>query len=216
MIKKKRMRKMKNWFKRNIKKETSKKAMKEIQALKEQLKEELKAEVRQELKDELREEMKAKWLKEQTQKDESSPSQSKASSSVMAELETFNPKRDDRVDQDLKTKEKKKSSPKSKITNFPLIQKEVRHPMPIQRTCSHCHRELLTPNGEIQRNQCKVSATDEKGMCYLACRCGFVSRFYPSTLKIEATGTNPLEMRQAARLFKKEGLIPSRQSLQAD
>ena len=75
----------------------------------------------------------SKWLKEQTQKDESSPSQSKASSSVMAELETFNPKRDDRVDQDLKTKEKKKSSPKSKITNFPLIQKEVRHPMPIQQ-----------------------------------------------------------------------------------
>lgn len=180
---------MKNWFKRKTKKETST----DIQALKEQLKEELKAEVRQELKDELREEVKAELLKEQSSTISSAPHSSKAKPTPSVSTPS-------------KTKEKKTAS-------LSLVKKESRSSTPMNRTCRHCERTLLTINGEIDRGQCKVSDKDSKGICYLACRCGYVSRFHQATLKLEGTGANPTEMNHAARLFKSAGLVPSSTSL---
>lgn len=114
--------------------------------------------------------------------------------------------------QEMKEEAKQRISP-SKSSTLSLVKKPSKAPLAIKQTCAHCQRPLLTSEGKIEHSNCKVSATNERGICYLACRCGCVSRFYPATLKLEVTGANMSEMKEAARLFEEVGLKPSRQSL---
>lgn len=80
--------------------------------------------------------------------------------------------------------------------------------------CSHCQRTLITESGGFETTNCRVSGTDHSGIRYLACRCGYVSRYDRGCL--EGTGTDPKEMHYAAELFKKAGHNSFRMSLTKD
>lgn len=100
------------------------------------------------------------------------------------------------------------SSKKSPKIHF-LHSKRSKHSV-----CSHCQETLITESGEFETTNCRVSGTDHSGIRYLACRCGYVSRYDRGCL--EGTGTDPKEMHYAAELFKKAGHNSFRMSLTKD
>lgn len=151
------------------------------------LREELKAELRKELKEELRQE-----LLEELACKSSTHSKKEAVSRV----------------------EKKSIIPFDKpkiVEKKPNLIKTEK--IKIEQACSHCQHPLVDMEGNILKNHCRVSAKNEKGLCYLACHCGFVSRFHSLTSTLEPTGVNPKEMNQATRLFQEAGWNPTRRHL---